>query len=116
MAKITITNPKKKPNILKNMSSMFPDGNYRPIPIVWFTRSLLTHIFMLLAAFFSLYSFDAIYTVIASVLATVYVSIAGWHRGLKSASYGWKIATFLALIFNLALVSIASMDRIPFAG
>ena len=98
------------------MDFLSGDGEYKPIPIVWFTRAFLTQVFLQLAFFFILYAVDPIYTVAVSVIITAYVAWRTWQRGMSSAAIGWKIATFAILVFNLGFVSIAAQDRIPWSA
>ena len=98
------------------MSSLFPNGEYRSLPIVWLTRAFLFQVAVLFVSFFVLYGFEPVYTIIFAACFTAYVGISAWRRGIGSSSLIWKITTASALLFNLILVSIAAQDRIPFAG
>jgi hypothetical protein len=97
------------------MDELFPDGEYRPIPIVWFAGAFVAQVALLFIAFFAFYALEPAYTVGVSALITIYIGWRTWRRGMKRAAVGWKLATFLVLLLNWALVSLAAQDRIPFS-
>lgn len=83
--------------------------------MVWFAGAFIAQVVLLFVGFFAFYSLPPIYTVIASALITLFVGWKTWRRGMKRASLGWKVATVIVLLVNLALVSIGTQDRIPFS-
>ena len=98
------------------MDELFPDGEYRPIPIVWFTGAFIAQVGLLLLCFFGFYAFPPAFTWIASFLVTLWIGLKAWDRGMRTASRWWKTTTIAILAFNLGLVVLGSLDRIPFSS
>ena len=51
-------------------------------------------------------------TIALSALATGALGIWTWERGMKDAGSGWKIATVLMLVAQLAFVCLGAAARI----
>jgi hypothetical protein len=96
------------------MDELFPDGEYRPIPIVWAAGAFVIQALALFVTFFALYAFDPLYTAAAAGLISILIGRWTWRRGMSRAPWGWKGATLAVLVANWALVSLGAQDRIPF--
>lgn len=96
------------------MDELFPDGEYRPIPIVWAAGAFVIQAASLFATFFALYGLAPIYTALAAAAISLLIARWTWRRGMQAASRRWKAAVVTVLALNWALVSLAAQDRIPF--
>lgn len=111
--------PHEKENVGRNdrpdtliSDSLLPDGQYRPIPIVWFAGAVLMQVVLLPIIFLVLISYSGYFTVGATLLATGVIGFYTWERGMAEASMLWRGATIVALLFNLALVCLATTPRL----
>lgn len=83
-----------------------PDAAYRPVPIVWFFSAWLAQTFGMLLAFAAVSAFGPyIITAVCSLLSGL-ISVWTWNRGMKFAGMGWKIATKLMLLVQLAFAAL----------
>lgn len=89
-----------------------PDTAYRPVPIVWFTGAGLLTLIVLVVLAVLLRSQSLLIAVALGAAATGGIGAWTWGRGMASAGIGWKIATILTLIVQLALYALA-VEAIP---
>ncbi len=89
-----------------------PDAKYRPIPIAWFAGAFLIQMVVLFAIFIALIGQNGWVTIALSSLATGALGKWTWDRGMKDAGQGWKIATILMLIAQLAFVGLGASARL----
>ena len=89
-----------------------PDAKYRPIPIAWFAAAFLLQMVVLVVIFMVLLDESAWITVVLCSLATGALGKWTWDRGMKDAGTGWKIATVLMLLFQLAFVYLGVAGRL----
>ena len=89
-----------------------PDAKYRPIPIAWFAAAFLLQMVVLVVIFMVLLDESAWITVVLCSLATGALGKWTWDRGMKDAGTGWKIATVLMLLFQLAFVWLGVAGRL----
>ena len=89
-----------------------PDAKYRPIPIAWFAAAFLLQMVVLVVIFMVLLGDSAWITVVLCSLATGALGKWTWDRGMKDAGTGWKIATVLMLLFQLAFVYLGVAGRL----
>ena len=88
-----------------------PDSTNRPVPIVWFTRTLFLQIFgqillaILLKGFLGL---PALVLVACSLLLTGLLWFQTWEMGMRQAGAGWRFATIamLAITFGFAVLAL----------
>lgn len=89
-----------------------PDAKYRPIPIAWFAAAFLIQMAVLTFLFVATIGESGLLTIALSALATGALGIWTWERGMKDAGSGWKIATVLMLVAQLAFVCLGAAARI----
>ena len=89
-----------------------PDAKYRPIPIAWFAAAFLLQMVVLVVIFWVLIDESGWITMVLSSLATGALGKWTWDRGMKDAGTGWKIATVLMLLFQLAFVFLGVAGRL----
>ena len=89
-----------------------PDAKYRPIPIAWFAAAFLLQMVVLVFIFWVLIGESGWITMVLSSLATAALGKWTWDRGMKDAGTGWKIATVLMLLFQLAFVFLGVAGRL----
>ena len=89
-----------------------PDAKYRPIPIAWFAAAFLLQMVVLVVIFWVLIGESGWITMVLSSLATGALGKWTWDRGMKDAGTGWKIATALMLLFQLAFVYLGVAGRL----
>ena len=89
-----------------------PDAKYRPIPIAWFAAAFLMQMVVLFVIFLVLSTQSGWVTIALSSLATGAIGMWTWDRGMRDAGNGWKIATFLVLIAQLAFICLGASTRI----
>ena len=89
-----------------DIGSFMPVGSYRPIPIVW----MAALVFLLpiglgfMAAIFS--GKPAIVRLAAAALVTGALWYWTYERGMKAASFGWKLASALVALGMWGLVAL----------
>ena len=89
-----------------------PDSAYRPIPIVWFTGALIVQMIGIYAGFLLLIQAHGLLTIGLAALITGAVGAWTWNRGMQDVDTGWKIATILMLVGQLAFVCFAVSERL----
>ena len=89
-----------------------PDAKYRPIPIAWFAAAFLIQMVVLFVIFIALVGQSGWITIALSSLATGALGKWTWNRGMKDAGQGWKMATVLMLIAQLAFVCLGATARL----
>lgn len=89
-----------------------PDAKYRPIPIAWFAAAFLIQMVVLFIIFIALSSQNGWPTIILCSLATGAIGKWTWDRGMHEAGSGWKIATVLMLVAQLAFICLGASARI----
>ncbi|WP_298305373.1 hypothetical protein [uncultured Erythrobacter sp.] len=89
-----------------------PDAKYRPIPIAWFAAAFLVQMAVLFTIFIALSSQNGWITIALCSLATGAIGMWTWDRGMKDAGSGWRIATVVILIAQLAFVCLGASARI----
>lgn len=87
------------------MGTFMPVGTYRPIPIVWFAGAWVVQVFALVVLFLVLSSKAALFTIVATALASLGIGHWTFGRGMSRASTAWKIFTVAALLFNWGMVA-----------
>lgn len=89
-----------------DLGSSFPEGSYRPVPIVWLAGAWLLLNVAGVFVYLLLSGYPPIVRVVAiGLLALV---IGGWtfDRGMKHAGAGWKLFTAAVLLANWAFVAL----------
>ena len=89
-----------------------PDAHYRPIPITWFAGAFLIQMIVLFVIFIGLLSFNGLFTIAFSCLATGSIGKWTWDRGMSHAGKGWQVATILVLALQLGLSVLGALPRI----
>ena len=89
-----------------------PDAKYRPIPIAWFAAAFLLQMVVLTAIFVILSGQSGWITIALSALTKGALGMWTWERGMRDAGTGWKVATVLMLIAQLAFVCLGAASRI----
>lgn len=89
-----------------------PDSSYRPIPIVWFTGAMLLQIVTFTVVFMALISAPGYFTSVICGLLTGLIGAWTWRRGMAGASLGWRIATVIMLVTQLAFLLLAISNRL----
>lgn len=89
-----------------------PDAKYRPIPIAWFAAAFLVQMVVLFAIFILLVGQTGWLTIALSSLATGAIGMWTWDRGMREASNGWRFATIVVLIAQLAFVCLGASARL----
>lgn len=89
-----------------------PDAKYRPIPIAWFAAAFLLQLTLLTVVFIVLSGQSGWITIALSSLITGAIGMWTWERGMKDAGAGWKIATALVLMAQLAFVCLGASARL----
>ncbi len=89
-----------------------PDAKYRPIPIAWFAAAFLIQMVVLTVLFLLLSGQSGWLTIALSALATGALGMWTWDRGMKDAPGGWRLATVLTLVAQLAFVCVGAASRI----
>lgn len=84
-----------------------PDTSYRPVPIVWFTGALFVELFVLVGLGAVLSSQSAWLALTFAAVATGGIGMWTWGRGMETAGTGWKIATVVMLLVQLAFFAMA---------
>lgn len=84
-----------------------PDSTYRPVPIVWFTGAFFVELFVLVALGIVLASQSAWVALALAAAATSGIGVWTWGRGMETAGTGWKIATIVMLLVQLAFFAMA---------
>ncbi|EAQ30159.1 DNA topoisomerase IV subunit B [Erythrobacter sp. NAP1] len=89
-----------------------PDAKYRPIPIAWFAAAFLIQLLLLTMVFVVLAGQSGWITIAVSSLITGALGMWTWERGMKDAGTGWKVATILVLVGQLAFVCLGASTRL----
>ena len=89
-----------------------PDASYRPIPIAWFAGAFLLQLVVLFAIFMIFIGKHGAFTIGLSALATGAIGKWTWDRGMSDAGNGWKIATAVMLLVQLAFIALGASDRL----
>ncbi|WP_108790751.1 hypothetical protein [Erythrobacter sp. Alg231-14] len=89
-----------------------PDAAYRPIPIAWFAGAFLLQMGVLAGIFILLSGQSGWLTIAAAGLATGIIGQWTWDRGMREAPTGWKVATIIVLLVQLAFVCLGAGARI----
>ena len=89
-----------------------PDASYRPIPIAWFAAAFLLQMIVLFAIFILLSSQSGWITIALSSLATGAIGMWTWDRGMRDAGIGWRGATIVVLVIQLAFVCLGASARL----
>ena len=94
-----------------DLGSSFPEGTYRPVPIVWFAAAYIGQSFLLIALFSFLINQPGIVLIATSAIVTVWIGRMTFRRGMAQAASGWRIATIIMLLLNFGLVSLGAMEQ-----
>ena len=94
-----------------NLGSSFPEGTYRPVPIVWFAAAYIGQSFLLVVLFSILMNKPGYFLIAASAIVTFWIGRMTFARGMAQAASGWRIATVAMLLLNLGFVSLGALGQ-----
>jgi hypothetical protein len=89
-----------------------PDTAYRPIPIVWFTGAMIVQLLALTVVAVILTNASGWLTIALAALASGAIFMWTWDRGMRGADTGWKAATVLMMVAQVAFLCLAVGSRL----
>lgn len=89
-----------------------PDTAYRPIPIVWFTGAMIVQLVALTIVAVVLTHASGWLTIALGALASGAIFMWTWDRGMNGAAHGWKIATVMMMVTQVAFLCLAVAPRL----
>ena len=98
------------------MTTLMPDGFYRPIPIVWFTAAVAANGVVLALLYMGPIAFFRAEPTLISIAAglwLIYLIYRIWPRKMVTAAKGWQIATGAILAAQFAIFLFAAANRPP---